>query len=67
MFKKISKYLFMALIFLCIPAFLTGCARFDKTAYVQAALDSIYKGDHLKFSEITGTDKIGRASCRERV
>ena len=56
MFKKISKYLFMALIFLCIPAFLTGCARFDKTAYVQAALDSIYKGDHLKFSEITGTD-----------
>lgn len=56
MFKKSSKYLFITLIFLCVPAFLSGCARFDKTAYVQAALDSIYKGDHLKFSEITGTD-----------
>lgn len=57
MFKKKSKYvLFITLIFLIIPSVLSGCARFDKTAYVQAALDSIYKGDHLKFSEITGTD-----------
>lgn len=57
MLKKKFKYLLTAtLIFLFIPAVLSGCARFDKTAYVQATLDSIYKGDHLKLSEITGSD-----------
>lgn len=55
--KKKSKYLLaVTLVFLLIPAVLSGCARFDKTAYVQASLDSIYKGDHLKLSEITGSD-----------
>lgn len=57
MFKKKTSYLLFLTLILCIvPSVLSGCARFDKTAYVQAALDSIYKGDHLKLSEITDTD-----------
>lgn len=54
--KKFISVLLAAAVLLLSCAGLTGCAKFDKTAYVQAALDSIYKGEHTTFSEITKTD-----------
>lgn len=54
--KKFTNILLAAAVLLLSFAGLTGCAKFDKTAYVQAAFDSIYKGEHTKFSEITKTE-----------
>lgn len=52
--KKLFIVILMILL-LCMTL-LSGCASFDRSAYVQAALDSLYKGEHTMFSEITKTD-----------
>lgn len=53
--KKKLFAVILIIMLLCVTL-LSGCASFDRSAYVQAALDSLYKGEHTLFSEITKTD-----------
>ena len=46
--KKKLFAVILIIMLLCVTL-LSGCASFDRSAYVQAALDSLYKGEHTLF------------------
>ncbi len=52
MIKRKNALFLLAIIFI-LAAFLTGCSKFDCSGYIQAMLDSIYKGNHEAYADIT--------------
>lgn len=50
LYKKICVILSM---FVVLTFTLTGCTHFDCSGYIQAMLDSIYKGDHAAYARLT--------------
>lgn len=53
--KRQRKTCLLFTIFI-IAAMLTGCSKFNCSGYIQAMLDSIYKGQHTAYAEMTYID-----------
>lgn len=51
--QKIKKKLALAATLMLIIFTLGGCTQFDRSGYIQAMLDSLYKGDHDAYAAMT--------------
>lgn len=60
--KALKKILCMTAVLMIAVISMTGCAKFDCSGYIQAMLDSLYKGEHTEYARLT---KLSEARLQE--